>query len=254
MLHKSHRSKKTLKYRIKGNCVFTKFSVNHEKLTKNINNVMKKYIAILTSLIFVSISSAKAESVIGITGAYHMLDASGTETIRTSGEKNNGTHSEDVLVPEIFIEGGGSDFIVGLSYIPTRDVGNKSRTDSGDQSAGTYTAKAELDNVVQVYGDYTFTSVPQGDVYFKLGIQHATLKTLESLNSGSTYPDADLFGYTLGLGLKGDLPYGDGLIFKADLTYTDFESYSAGATDGNGNKINADLEDVALKFSIGKKF
>ena len=213
---------------------------------------MRKYIAILSSLILVSISSAKAESVIGITGAYHMLEASGTETIRSSGEKNSGSHSENVIVPELFIEGGGSDFILGLSYIPTRDVGNKSRTDSGDQSAGTYTAKAELDNVVQVYGDYTFTSVPQGDVYFKLGIQHATLSTLESLNSGSTYPDADLFGYTLGLGLKGDLPYGDGLIFKADLTYTDFESYSA--TSDAGNKIEADLEDVALKLSIGKKF
>ena len=216
---------------------------------------MKKYIAILTSLIFVSLNLAKAETeaVIGITGAYHMLDASGTETVRSSGELNSGTHSENILVPEIFIE-GGSELVLGLAYIPTRDVGNKSRTDSGDQSAGTYKAEAELENVVQVYADYAFASVPQGDVYFKLGIQHATLKTLESLNSGSTYPDADLFGYTLGLGLKGDLPYGDGLIFKADLTYTDFESYSAGATDGNGNKINADLEDVALKFSIGKKF
>ena len=213
---------------------------------------MRKYIAIFTSLILVSISSAKAESVIGITGAYHMLDASGTETIRTSGEKNTGSHSEKVLVPELFIEGSGSDLVVGLSYIPTRDVGNKSRTDSGDQSSGTYTAKAELDNVVQLYADYAFTSVPQGDVYFKLGIQHATLSTLESLNSGSTYPDADLFGYTLGLGLKGDLPYGDGLIFKADLTYTDFENYSA--SSAAGNKIEADLEDVALKLSIGKKF
>lgn len=213
---------------------------------------MRKYIAILTSLILVSISSAKAESVIGITGAYHMLDASGTETIRTSGEKNTGSHSEKVLVPELFIEGSGSDLVVGLSYIPTRDVGNKSRTDSGDQSSGTYTAKAELDNVVQLYADYAFTSVPQGDVYFKLGIQHATLSTLESLNSGSTYPDADLFGYTLGLGLKGDLPYGDGLIYKADLTYTDFENYSA--SSAAGNKIEADLEDVALKLSIGKKF
>ena len=216
---------------------------------------MKKYIAILTSLIFVSLNLAKAETeaVIGITGAYHMLDASGTETVRSSGELNSGTHSEDILVPEIFIE-GGSELVLGLAYIPTRDVGNKSRTDSGDQSAGTYKAEAELENVVQLYADYAFASVPQGDVYFKLGIQHATLKTLESLNSGSSYPDEDLFGYTLGLGVKGDLPYGDGMIFKADLTYTDFESYSAGATDGNGNKINADLEDVALKFSIGKKF
>ena len=215
---------------------------------------MRKYIAILSSLILVSISSAKAESVIGITGAYHMLDASGTETIRTSAEKNSGGHSENVIVPELFIEGSGSDLILGISYIPTRDVGSKSRTDSGDQSAGTYTAKAELDNVFQLYADYTFTSVPQGDMYFKVGVQHATLKTLESLNSGSSYPDADLLGLTLGLGVKGDMPVGDGLIYKADLTYTDFENYSAGAADGNGNKIDAELEDIALKFSIGKKF
>ena len=52
----------------------------------------------------------------------------------------------------------------------------------------------------------------------------------------------------------GDLPYGDGLIYKLDATYTDFEDYSAGAADGNGNKITADLEDVAVKISIGKKF
>ncbi len=215
---------------------------------------MRKYIAILTSLILVSISSAKAEGVVGITGAYHMFDASGTETIRSSAEKNTGSHSDEVIVPELFIEGSGSDLVLGLSFIPTRDVGSKSRTDTGDESAGTYTAKAELDNVFQLYADYTFASVPQGDVYLKLGIQHATLKTLESLNSGSTYPDEDLLGYTLGLGVKGDLPMGDGLIYKADLTYTDFEGYTADAEDGNGNSVDAELEDVALKFSIGKKF
>ena len=212
----------------------------------------EKITAIVIFLLFATAQTVKADFAVGITGAMHMFEASGTETTRQSAEKNTGSHDEDAVVPELFIEGSGSDLVVGLSYIPTRDVGNKSRTDSGDQSAGTYTAKAELDNVVQVYGDYTFTSVPQGDVYFKLGIQHATLSTLESLNSGSTYPDADLFGYTLGLGLKGDLPYGDGLIFKADLTYTDFENYEA--SSAAGNKIEADLEDVALKLSIGKKF
>ena len=142
---------------------------------------MKKYIAILTSLIFVSLNLAKAETeaVIGITGAYHMLDASGTETVRSSGELNSGTHSENILVPEIFIE-GGSELVLGLAYIPTRDVGNKSRTDSGDQSAGTYKAEAELENVVQLYADYAFASVPQGDVYFKLDYfqQRSTLVQL----------------------------------------------------------------------------
>ena len=77
--------------------------------------------------------------------------------------------------------------------------------------------------------------------------------TLESLNSGSTYPNQDVFGYTLGIGAKGDLPIAN-TFYKADLTYTDFETYSAADEAGTGNKVDADLEDVAVKLSIGYKF
>ena len=62
-----------------------------------------------------------------------------------------------------------------------------------------------------------------------------------------------MFGYTLGIGAKGDLPVAN-TFYKADLTYTDFETYSAGDEAGTGNKVDADLEDVAVKLSIGYKF
>ena len=75
---------------------------------------------------------------------------------------------------------------------------------------------------------------------------------MESLNSGSTYPNQDVLGFTLGIGAKGDLAYGDGLFYKADLTYTDFEEYKADSSADN--TVTADLEDIALKFSVGKKF
>ena len=214
---------------------------------------MKKNIAIFLSFIFLACQSAKADMAIGITGAMHMFDVSGTETTRTSGQKNTGDHSEDVIVPELFVETGSDGVVFGLSYIPTRDMGSKSRTDTGDQSAGTYKAEAELDNVVQLYVDYSVTEYAGAEIYLKGGIQHATIVTLESLNSGSTYPNEDVFGYTLGIGAKGDLPYAN-TFYKADLTYTDFQDYSADAQDGNGNKVEASLEDVALKFSVGYKF
>ena len=89
-------------------------------------------------------------------------------------------------------------------------------------------------------------------VYVKAGIQHATIATLESLNSGSTYPNKDVLGLTLGLGAKGDLPYGNNLFYKADLTYTNFEDYEA--TSSADNKVSAELEDIAVKFSVGYKF
>jgi hypothetical protein len=215
---------------------------------------MKKLISIISSFLLITIVSANAEMGIGISGAAHMFDASGTETTRTSNQKNSGNHSETVVVPEIFVEAINDDGLaIGVSYIPTRDVGSKSRSDSNtDGDTGTYKAQAELDNVFKLYADIpTSASIAGGTVYVHLGVQHVTLATLESLNSGATYPNKDLFGGTIGLGTKGDIPYGNNLYYKTEVTYTNFETYEA---DGAGNKVVADLEDIAARLSIGYKF
>ena len=136
---------------------------------------MKKIITILLSFLFISFQSAKAEVGMGITGAAHFFDVSGTETTRQSAEKNTGSHTHDVIVPEVFIEAITSNgSAVGLSYIPTRELGSKSRSDtttSGDgQDTGTYTAKAELDNVILLYADIALTEIAGFSVYGKLGV------------------------------------------------------------------------------------
>ena len=216
---------------------------------------MKKIITILTPLFFLVTVVAKAEVGVGVTGALHSIDASGTETTRTSLEKNTGSHTEEVLVPEIFVEAiADNGFTLGISYIPTREMGSKSRTDTNsDGDTGTYTAKAELANVGQIYVDVPLPIDLGYPIYAKLGAQHVTLKTLESLNSGTTYPDKDLLGLTIGLGTRGDLPYGDSLYYKFEVTYTDFETYSE--TGGStGNQLEADFDDTAAKFSVGYKF
>ena len=217
---------------------------------------MKKIIAIFLSLTFLSIQAVKAEGFgVGISGAVHMLDASGTETTRQSSEKNSGSHDEQAVVPELFVEtfmDGG--VTIGLAYIPTRDMGSKSRSDTNSEGdTGTYKAEAELDNVFQIYADIPLgVDVVGYDVYGKLGIQHATITTLESLNSGSTYPDEDVLGLTLGLGTKGDLT--GNMYYKAELTYTNFEDYEAESSSTLPNKVVAELEDVAARVSIGYKF
>ena len=218
---------------------------------------MKKIVTILISFLFISFQSANADVGVGISGAMHSFDVSGTETVRESAATNTANHSEDVLVGELFVEAiSDAGHTIGISYIPTRDMGSKSRSDtttSGDgQDTGTYTAKAELDNVVQVYTDIVMLNVSGFQLYGKLGIQHATITTLESLNSGSAYPDADVLGTTVGLGVKGDLPYGNNLYYKAEVAYTDFDDYSAISTADN--KISADLEDTVARVSVGYKF
>ena len=216
---------------------------------------MKKNIAIFLSFLFISITSAKAETMIGITGALHMIDVSGTETTRTSGERNTGSESENAVVPEFFIESEVDGVALGLSYIPTKNVGNKSRSDTNSEGdTGTYRAEAELSNVIQVYVDYTVAEYAGADIYLKGGLQFATIDTLESLNSGSTYPNEDVYGFTLGIGAKGALPYGNNLFYKADITYTEFTDYENDDEAGTGNKVEADLNDTAVKFSVGYKF
>jgi hypothetical protein len=214
---------------------------------------MRKVITLISSLLLASMAVAYAEVGVGVTGAFHMVEGDGSETTRTSGQVNNGSHDETVLVPEVFVEmitDDGKAF--GISYIPTREMGSKSRSDTNSEGdTGTYTAKAELENVMQLYADFPVGEIGGSTSYLKFGVQRVTLKTLESLNSGATYPDKDLLGGTVGFGVKGDLPYGNNLYYKGDLTYTNFETYEA---DGAGNKVAADLEDFAAKVSIGYKF
>ena len=220
---------------------------------------MKKIITVLLSFLFISFQTVKAEIGIGLTAAGHFLEVSGTETTRESDEKNNGSHEETAVVPELFIEAiadSGSAF--GLSYIPVRELGSKKRTDTsttGDgQDTGTYTAKAELDNVILIYADLAMTELAGSTVYAKVGLQHATIATLESLNSGSTYPNQDVMGFTLGLGAKGDLNFGNNLYYKVEAAYTDFEDYKNDSTSSPANRVEADLEDTSVKLSIGYKF
>ena len=214
---------------------------------------MKKLITSISALLFLTLVSAKAEMGIGISGAMHLIDGTGSETTRTSNEVNSGSHDETAAVPEVFIEAiGDNGLAVGISYIPTRDMGSKSRADSNSEGdTGTYKAKAELDNVIKFYADLPAGSIAGYPTYIHFGIQHVTLTTLESLNSGATYPNKDLLGATVGLGTKGDLPFGNNLYYKGEVTYTNFETYEA---DGAGNKVSADLEDYAARLSIGYKF
>jgi len=212
---------------------------------------MKKIITTIGSILLLTIVSAKAEVGIGISGAMHFISGDGTETTRTSNQKNTGEHDEEAVVPEIFIEAiSDSGLAIGVSYIPTRDMGSKSRSDTNsDGDTGSYKAAAELDNVIKFYTDIPAGSIVGYPTYVHLGIQHVTLATLESLNSGATYPNQDLFGATIGLGTKGDL--GNNLYYKGEVSYTNFETYEA---TGAGNKVVADLEDYAAKISIGYKF
>ena len=212
---------------------------------------MKKLALTLSTALLMFANTAFAEIAMGVTANFASIDTDGSETLRDSAKVTTGGASENVVVPEIFVEVTGDAGALGVAYIPTQELGSKSRTDTAvrQQDGGTYKAEAEVDSHIMVYADINMTEYAGQTVYAKLGLANATIKTLESLNSGSTYQDQDVMGYTVGLGFRGDI---SDYFYKVEGTFTDYEDYED--TSSAGNKVTAETEIISLKASVGMAF
>ncbi|MEK9918534.1 MAG: hypothetical protein VW496_03975, partial [Pelagibacteraceae bacterium] len=119
---------------------------------------MKKTFLSIISALFIASSVNAADFTFGVSAAYTMIDGTGTETTRTSLQKNNGSASNEVAIGSIFVENNFGSFSLGIDYIPFKaDVSDKvkSRTDSNSAGdSGTYKAQAELSNHITVYALY----------------------------------------------------------------------------------------------------
>ena len=214
---------------------------------------MKKLLAIISLSTMLFVSNAMAETRFGFSLSYATVDADGSET--EGGEKTNGSASNEVFIPSLFIEAANGPFAVGLDYIPIdADVSSKtkSRTDTETSVTGTTTttstsrsqkAQASLQDHITLYASYNLTDT----FYLKGGVAQVSLVTEESLGTGSKYGDEDVNGYLYGLGIT------DGNS-RLELSYTDYEDISltssvarSGVT--TNNKIEADLDVLQIKYS-----
>mgnify|MGYP001246135949 CR=1 FL=1 len=219
---------------------------------------MKKTLIVMTIAMLTFVGKAYAEVTFGLSAAVTKINASGTETegATTSVEKTSANADNTVVVPSVFAEYAYTDTVsLGLDYIPmSADVSNKakSRTEIETSVTGTVTttstsrtnkAQAELKNHVTLY-----TNVMLNDTMFvKAGVAFVELNTTESLGTGSKYGSEDIFGGVVGLGAKSDN-------HRFELIYTDYEDISikssvANAGITNNNKIDADLDTLAFKYS-----
>ncbi len=218
---------------------------------------MKKLIAILSSVFFIFSTSAMADMAIGVTANFAQVDTDGKEVELTGDEETTSKSvSEDIVIPEIFVEAiNDQGWAIGLAYIPARELGAESRTDTSPTAdtetgdAGTYKAEAEIKNVVQVY-----TDIPVGPVYLKLGYSRADINTKEVNPTGTTYNDGSVNGYTVGAGYRGEMPIlMDNGFYKVEATYTDFDEFRQ--TDSNSDhRVIANTEVTAVKLSVGTQF
>jgi len=213
---------------------------------------MKKIIVILASAILFA-TSAFAEVRMGISAAFTEFDSSGKETVKSSGDTNNKSVTEELVIPSIFIEAGGGMLAVGLEFIPTSDQLGSGTGDNDDaETSGANKASADIESVSNVY-----LTVPLGGTsfYFKAGMSSADVITTETLATGSTYGNASVNGSILGLGYNRAMD--NGLSWRVEYSQTDYDHLKfEGAADADGvkNTIDADVDVNQLKFSLVKAF
>jgi len=215
---------------------------------------MRKTLLVIMISTLAFVGKSYAEMSYGVSLAFTQINADGTET--EGGESNTGSADNKVVIPSLFAEYAYSDTVsIGLDYIPmTADVSDKakSRTDTEKSVTGTTTttstsrtqsAQAELSNHVTLYSHYMLTDA----AYVKAGVAFVQLKTDESLGTGSNYGNEDIYGAVIGVGAKSGNS-------RFEIVYTDYEDVSLTSTVARtgvttNNKIDADLDTVAFKYS-----
>ena len=220
---------------------------------------MKKIFTFVSALMLIAFS-AHAEKRIGVSGALSMFDSSGTETVKSSGTKNDGSHDETVVVPSLFLEiANDQGLTLGLDYVPVQaEIGSSTNartdtdTDDASDTAGDNKASAELTGH---FTAYLLAPVGGSGAYLKGGVALATIDTTENLATGTTYGNEDVFGMLIGAGFSRDLD--NGAFLRTEATYTDYEDVSfTGSADSDSvrNKIEAEVDALAFRISIGKAF
>tara|TARA_B100000902_G_scaffold219767_1_gene208740 strand:+ start:2386 stop:3078 length:693 start_codon:yes stop_codon:yes gene_type:complete len=229
-------------------------------LNLNLNEgfVMRKILISLFAVLFAS-ATANAEVRIGISGAYTMFETSGTETVKSSGTKNSKTHDDEAIVPSIFFEVAGDNGVAfGVDFIPVeaevgsgKNVRTDTDTDDASDTAGNNNVSAELTSHTTLY----LTKALDNGLYIKGGYAIATIDTTETLATGTKYGNEDVNGIMIGLGANRD--NSNGTFFRTELTYTDYEDVSFQGTldtDSVRNKIDADIDALAFRVSVGRAF
>jgi hypothetical protein len=215
---------------------------------------MKKLLVLVCASMLVAFT-AHAEKRIGLSAAYTMLDSSGTEETKSSGEKNSKTFEEDVIVPSLFLEfANDHGLALGFEIVPVDDqeIGSGTGDDDDAETSGANTASAELTGHYSIYG---LAPIGSNGAYFKFGMARATIETADNLSTGTTYGNMDVDGIIVGLGVNKTSD--NGKFFRFEGTYTDYEDVQfLGSldTDSVRNKVDADIDAIALRVSIGKAF
>ena len=224
---------------------------------------MKKLIlTVLASIALTGAAFAQNYS-IGVTGTALYYDASGTETTKSSAEKNNKSDSGVAPIPSLFIETElDTGATVGLDIIPfSAKVADGSMTADDDaETSGTNKVDVNFKNHVTLYVESPIDTQLDGS-YIKFGISSVTIETDETMSTGSTYGDETIQGLTVGFGVKRDMATGGFMKVEGAVSHyqgaTFNGSFNGNSAGDSANRNVIDLDDfntAGIRVSVGKRF
>jgi len=218
-------------------------------------------ISILASAVM-TVSSYSLDFKIGLSAGFAALEASGTETLKDSGTITSHTEQANAVIPSIFVEvamdngfGLGLDSVTGSADLAGSAHNSKTMVAgvSGANDTGVNKANAEVTSIRTAYLIKQF----QNGFLIKVGRASADVNTLETLATGTKYGSKSIEGSHVGIGYQ--VIRDNGVFFRASVENTNFDTLTlvgdaVGGTALSFNKIKADVDVQAAKFSIGKSF
>ena len=221
------------------------------------NKIPKIFIIVLGLLSFGSL--ALADMKIGLTiGAVDMEPTALEEKFNANTNKVK-ADSEEIQVPfaSVFIEKDFGLVALGIDLTPydldSEELNNARTATRGDGDQDTTDSKVTvaLEMPIMIY------ALLQNDAgaFLRLGASHANVRTDETLTTGSKYPDADLYGGHVSLGLERELPTND-LSFRVEAGWSGYTNVTVvNNQSARPTKVHVqDMDGISARISLLKTF
>ena len=208
---------------------------------------MKKVLFLLLAG-FLSFGSAQAIDLsVGVGANQSVFAATGKEY--NCNESGAGCKSLDEYgafeesYPSVFVEAGLNEFLsFGISYQGSFDTPTNVVDQGPNGSTNRTSVSAEFD---QFFTGYVKLNIPLGGLYMKAGLSQVEIKTNETTESGTSYPDTDLTGHIVGIGYEVETEAGINVRLE-------IQGHAFGdVTVNNGKSKGANYNEITISDMVG---
>jgi len=221
------------------------------------NKILKIFSLVLLSLSLGTLSQAEVK--MGISVSAIDMSPSAKEELWSALSDEQPADSENIVVPmgSIFVEKDFGVVSLGVDLVPydvdSEELNNARTATAASQDQNTTDSKVE----VSVEMPITMYALLQNDAgaFLKLGASYANVATKETITTGSTYPDAEVYGGHVSIGFENSLGDTD-MNFRIEGGYSGYTNITVvNDQTARPTKIHInDMDGFTARLSILKTY